>query len=69
MWIASLVPVGFVERAHREADPVAEDWIRRGIGEPQVRQKPRRTFSDERYQVMFSVPSSVTRSRGMSVPE
>ena len=35
--------------------------------EPQTEQKPRRTFSDERYQEILSSPRMVTAVRGMSV--
>ena len=34
---------------------------------PQVLQKPRRTFSEERYQVTLSTPWTVTAERGTSV--
>jgi hypothetical protein len=35
--------------------------------EPQVEQNPRRTFSDDWYQVTLSAPWMVTAERGMSV--
>jgi hypothetical protein len=35
---------------------------------PQTEQNPRRTFEDEKYQVMFSAPEISTALRGTSVP-
>ena len=52
--------------------PIAIAMVSRPIGsqnrkDPQVEQKPRRTFSDERYQVTASPPWTVTAARGRSV--
>jgi len=35
---------------------------------PQTEQKPRRTFADEWYQVMFAAPKICTALLGTSVP-
>jgi len=60
------VPVGLSK------PPMAMPIQSRSIGSqkseaPQVPQKPRRTFSDERYQVTLSAPWMVTAERGTSV--
>lgn len=63
----ALVRAGWrLERAHGDRDQVLVDGSQNSE-EPQVEQNPRRTFSEERYQVRYSPPSIVNAERGTSV--
>jgi hypothetical protein len=66
MWIASFVPVGASNAPI--ATPIVSLWIgsQKSVA-PQVEQKPRCTFSDERYHATLNSPSTLSAVRGTSV--
>src|SRR5581483_1984532 len=66
MWMAILVLVGLSKAPM--ARPIQSLWIgSQKSEEPQVAQKPRRTFSDDWNQVTWSAPWMETAARGTSV--
>src|SRR5262249_35187005 len=62
-WMRRRVPVG-VSNAPMARPIQSFSTGSQNSDEPHVAQKPRRTFSDERYHVTFSPPCTVTAARG-----
>src|SRR5688500_5062131 len=71
MWMSMWLLVG---SSKAPIDTPIQSCFARSIGsknneQPQVLQKPRRTFADDWYQVTFSSPVIVQLRRGTSVPQ